>query len=35
MGRIDIIICPKKRKGRLKEYQQNYYKTKMSQYDNE
>ena len=33
--RIGIIICLKKKKQRLKEYQKNYYKTKKSQYNNE
>ena len=35
MGRIDIILCLKKKKQRLKEYQKNYYKTEKSKYDNE
>ena len=35
MGRIDIIICLKKKKQGLKEYQKNYCKTKKSQYNNE
>ena len=35
MGKIDISICLKKRKKRLKEYQKNYRETKRSQYNNE
>ena len=39
MGRIDIIICPKKKtkaktKRISKEYQKKYYKTKKSHYNN-
>ena len=32
MEKIDITICLKKKKTRLKEYQKNYYKAKKSQY---
>ena len=35
MGRIDIAICLKKKKQRLKEYQKNYGEAKKSQYNNE
>ena len=33
--KIDISICLKKRKKRLKEYQKNYCEAKKSQYNNE
>ena len=35
MGRIDITICLKKKKQRLKEYQKNYRQAKKSQYNHE
>ena len=35
MGRIDIILCLKKKEQRLKEYQKNYYKIEKSKYNNE
>ena len=35
MEKTDIIICLKKKKQRLKEYQNNYCETKRSQYNNE
>ena len=35
MGRINIAICLKRRKKRLKEYQKNYREAKKSQYNNE
>ena len=35
MGRIDIAICLKKKKQRLKEYQKNYRQAKKSQYNHE
>ena len=31
MEKIDITICLKKKKGKLKEYQKNYYEAKKSQ----
>ena len=34
-GKIDIAICLKRKKRRLKEYQKNYREAKKSQYDNE
>ena len=33
MGKIDIAICLKKKKKRLKEYQKNYCDAKESQYN--
>ena len=35
MEKIDISICLKKRKKRLKEYQKNYREAKKSQYNDE
>ena len=35
MGKIDIAICLKKKKERLKEYQKNYCEAKKSQCNNE
>ena len=35
MEKIDIAICLKKKKQRLKEYQKNYRETKKSQYNSE
>ena len=32
MGKIDVTICLKMRKKRLKEYQKNYWEAKKSQY---
>ena len=32
MGKIDVAICLKMRKKRLKEYQKNYWEAKKSQY---
>ena len=34
MGKIDITICLKKRKKKLKEYQKNYREAKKSKYNN-
>ena len=34
MGKIDIIICLKKRKKRQKEYQKNYHEVRKSHYNN-
>ena len=35
MEKTDVIICPKKRNKRLKEYQKNYCEAKKSQYNND
>ena len=34
MEKIDISICPKKRKKKLKEYQKYYCEAKISKYSN-
>ena len=35
MGKIDIVICLKRRKKMLKEYKKNYREAKKSQYNSE